>query len=49
MSDTLFYQADNKRVTKRYYDIINTKYNVDNRTAEEIIKDIFDRCGITIK
>ena len=46
VTDTLYYQADNKRLITRYYDVINHK--VDNRSAEEIIKTTIAKAGLTV-
>lgn len=47
LTDTLFYQAQNQRLTARYYDIINKK--VDNRTGDEIVADVIAGAGLRFK
>lgn len=48
IADSIFYYADNKRMTVKYHDILNPP-KVDNRSVEEIINDTLTRAGITKK
>lgn len=47
ITDSLFYQAQNQRLTTRYYDIINKK--VDDRTGDEIAMDVILSAGLRFK
>lgn len=47
ISDSLFYQAQNQRLTARYHDLLNKK--VDNRTGDEIVFDIMKNAGLRFK
>lgn len=42
VTDSLFYRAQNKAFTERWYDLAKNEHNVehDNRTAEEVISDL---------
>lgn len=44
MANSIFYQAEGKRLQKRYDEIINKP--VDNRSAEEIVADVIKRAGL---
>lgn len=48
MTDTAYYQAEQKKLTVRYYDLVNKPQKVDDRTAEQIIHDVFDKANIEI-
>lgn len=44
MANSIFYQAEGKRLQKRYDEIINKP--VDNRSAEDIVADVIKRAGL---
>lgn len=45
ITDSLFYFADNKRLSVRYEELINPKPK-DTRTAEQIVADIISEIGL---
>ena len=47
VTDMLFYQAQNQRLTSRYIDILHKK--VDHRDGDEVALDIITRAGLRIK
>lgn len=50
MSDTLYWQAQGKALSKRYKDIVLTENRPkDNRSAEEIARDVIANCGIEVR
>ena len=48
ITDTLYYQSQNKHLTQRYIDVITPK-KIDTRSADEIAADIIKRAGLTLK
>ena len=46
VTDSLFYQADNKRLNQRYSDLLNKK--IESRSAEQIIDEVFNKAGLTV-
>ena len=48
ISDTLFNQGQNQRLTTRYIDLIDrhTRVNVDTRSADEIVLDVMSSAGL---
>ena len=48
ISDTLFNQGQNQRLTTRYADLIDrhTRVNVDTRSADEIVLDVMSSAGL---
>jgi hypothetical protein len=46
VTDSMFYQSDNKRLNTRYYDLINKK--VETRNANEIISDVLNKAGLKV-
>lgn len=47
ITDTLYYQGEQKRLTVRYADIVNKKTDhADERTGDEIAEDIIARLGL---
>ena len=47
ISENTANQVGGKFIQKRYYDILNPP-PVETRTAEEITKEIADKCGIEV-
>ena len=47
MADSLFYSAQQKRITSRFYDLLNKK--VETRSGDEIVEDVIKRAGIRIE
>ena len=47
LTDTLFYQVQNQRLTTRYIDMLNKK--VDNRTGDEIVIEVMNKAGLRFK
>ena len=47
VTDTLYYQAENKKLSVRYYDLIRPK-RIDSRSADEIIKETIVKAGLTV-
>lgn len=47
VSDSLFYMADNKRLTSRYYDLIHTQK--ETLSGDEIALDVIKRLGLKVK
>lgn len=47
ISENTANQVGGKFIQKRYYDILNPP-PVETRTAEEIAKEIADKCGIEV-
>lgn len=47
VTDSLFYQGQNQRLTSRYLDLLNRK--VDNRTGDEIARDVIVGAGLRFK
>jgi len=48
ITDSLYYQSDNKRLTTRYVDMITPK-KVDRRTGDEIASDVINKLGLRIE
>lgn len=48
VTDTLYYQSDNKRLTKRYLDLISKPQKKDTRTGDEIAVDVINRLGLKV-
>lgn len=46
ITDSMFYQSDNKRLNTRYYDLINKK--AETRSANEIISDVLNKAGLKV-
>lgn len=46
VTDSMFYQSDNKRLNTRYYDLINKK--AETRSANEIISDVLNKAGLKV-
>lgn len=50
MSDTLYWQAQGKALAKRFKDVVLTEPKPkDNRSAEEIARDVIRDCGIEVR
>lgn len=47
MADSLFYSAQQKRITSRFNDLLNKK--VETRSGDEIAEDVIKRAGIRIE
>lgn len=45
MADSVFYQAEGKKLTVRYVDYIHPK-PVDNRTGDEIALSVIEKLGL---
>lgn len=48
ITDSLYYEADNKRLTNRFLDLLKRK-PVDKRTGDEIASDVITRLGLKLK
>lgn len=48
VTDSLFYQSQEKRLSKRYADIIMINESVDDRSGDEIALDIIARFGLEV-
>lgn len=46
VTDSMFYQSDNKRLNTRYYDLINKK--AETRSANEIISEVLNKAGLKV-
>ncbi len=47
ISDTLYYQGEQKRLTVRYADIVNPNEKAeDTRTGDEIAEDVISRLNL---
>lgn len=46
VTDSMFYQNDNKRLNIRYYDLLNKK--AETRSANEIISDVIEKAGLKV-
>lgn len=46
VTDSMFYQSDNKRLSIRYYDLMNKK--AETRSANEIISDVIEKAGLKV-
>ena len=46
ITDSMFYQSDNKRLSIRYYDLMNKK--AETRSANEIISDVIEKAGLKV-
>lgn len=44
-ADSLYYSAQEKRLSIRYNDLLKKK-KVDNRSGDEIVKDVMERGGL---
>lgn len=47
ITDSLYYNGQNKTISKRYIDLVNAK-PVEERPAEEIIDDVINRVGLSV-
>lgn len=47
ISDSLYYQAEQKKITVRYYDLLYGKKK-ENKTAKEIIADVVRSTGLKL-
>lgn len=47
VTDCLFYQGQNQRLTTRFVDLLNKK--VDNRSGDEIVLDVMSKAGLRFK
>ena len=47
VTDSLQLNVQNKYLTSRYYDIINTNKAIDNRSADEIVLDVILNAGLS--
>lgn len=47
VTDCLFYQGQNQRLTSRFVDLLNRK--VDDRDGDEIAIDVIDKLGLRFK
>lgn len=48
ISDTLYHQAQNQRLTVRFIDILDQK-PIDNRSGDEIALDVIQKAGLRFK
>lgn len=48
ITDSLFYQSEEKRLTKRFYDIINP-VPIDKRSGDEIALDVIERLSLKVE
>lgn len=48
ITDSLFYQSDEKRLTKRFYDIIKPA-PVDKRSGDDIALDVIGRLSLKVE
>ena len=48
LTDSLFYQAQNQRLTTRYADLLKP-VEVDDRDEDEIILDVMKNAGLRFK
>lgn len=46
VADSMFYSAQQKSLTERYSDVMKKASNMDNRSGDEIVKDIMERGGL---
>lgn len=49
ITDSIYYHGQNKCITMRYADVIDTNRKVDERTADEIALDVIKNCGLVVK
>lgn len=49
VTDSLQLNVQNKYLTSRYYDIINTNKAIDNRSADEIALDVILNAGLVVE
>ena len=49
VTDSLQLNVQNKYLTSRYYDIINTNKAIDNRSADEIVLDVILNAGLVVE
>ena len=49
VTDSLQLNVQNKYLTSRYYDIINTNKVIDNRSADEIVLDVILNAGLVVE
>lgn len=47
ITDSLYYHAENKRISKRFYDVINPPAE-DNRSGDEIALDVINKLGLKV-
>lgn len=48
VTDSLFYQAQEQRLARRYAEMIKKTKKVEEKSAEEIIDDIVTRAGLEV-
>jgi len=48
ITDSLYYQADNKRLTTRYAEIIAKPKPADKRSADKIAEDTIKKLGLKV-
>ena len=49
VTDSLQLNVQNKYLTSRYYDIINTNKAIDNISADEIVLDVILNAGLVVE
>ena len=49
VTDSLQLNVQNKYLTSRYCDIINTNKAIDNRSADEIVLDVILNAGLVVE
>lgn len=49
ITDTLYYRSDNKKLTKRYVDMIAKSKPQDTRSGDEIAEEIINKLGLKVK
>lgn len=47
ITDSMYYKAQNKYITVRYYDLLQPK-ELDDRTGDEIAQDVINRLGLIV-
>ena len=48
ISDTLYYHEHQMALTVRYGELLNSGTKVDNRSGDEIAKDVITRLGLKV-
>lgn len=49
ITDTLYLQGQNKRLSVRYADIINKRKKEDTRSGDEIALEVIEKLGLKVK
>ena len=48
ITDSLYYNAQEQRISKRYVDLLTTNQDINEKTGDEIVAEVIKKTGLVI-